>query len=1098
MSASDGVFNNLRQKLDVLGYTQTLPLAGIPLVAALFEDLVKSTESLRDAKKKIVDLLEEKSCWELGVEPYKCDNSRLLSECNQLHQQNLKDREDYEQRNFELSQKIRNLVTDKYHLEEQCQQLQQQLSSLLAKQQSVITGPNIRNVKDKAKKPFVSTVRSGERIPPLLESGGNLRCTKCTSQTTRSHGGHDANVAVDKMPSVALKNEIDRLEDRVKNLTDQLEFYKRKIESRDREIRRLNELLTGGRPPAALAKDCCFKDVRGMSEDIEHLQREKTESWNKIREYQEQMHEAMERALSLETQNKQLQKELAELKVAALAVETQANTEIAQREQELEDLQNELKKLRNRQERGGDNRTQIGRRAGGAGDSVNNTNDSTAVATLNADKRRLNERINELTQRDVELKSENGRLLKKLSKLKGKIHEMQKELQDNVQQKEQRTDEEKIRIKSERDFFQKEYLRLISKAGSEKEVEFLQSQIKSKDDELRLLRAELCLRQQERLMPIVNTANAATATATAAHCDFAQASLASARSNHSAKSTTSAASSECVQAVVLRAERERDCARAELERVRCERDTLREKHVSLLQAQSLETQKSQTNIGELNARIRQLEREYRELNSVRVPHETNIVLLKEEIDELKRQIFALQEENTKLRTRNSQFKILNEQTERTLQEYQSKLAIAERQLQTAGTRLNDLDSNREVTHREAAQLRNEVAALKKTYVSLESEKDKILTQLDAKTERAYQLEFELKLCKEKRLALEKEVKELEEKLSQLTAKTRERTAELHETSTESKSLRQQIAALKISRDEAIAENGRLSNELAERQAEILTLKKKLKDSDFEIEQLKQQLRQYVAEVKKAEDLLTHKEKEREEMLEHYRSLSHDAVILEGNNQSLEVEAAEQKRQITELEDEINALKKEICTRNRLIEQLEDKLTTLNAQNAKLERELQDVLDEQHLLKVDLAARKQLCDKLDIERDKLNAELSELNEIKRKLERDNEKLRADLEKSSNGQKVSSETLEELLTKTRRDLEEQIKVDSKLSQELLRQRQQNDDLLRELDAERQRRHQQETLAQEYHIQNQELRHNLTDDRFRQARSRDQSPRYPSQTL
>lgn len=30
------------------------------------------------------------------------------------------------------------------------------------------------------------------------------------------------------------------------------------------------------------------------------------------------------------------------------------------------------------------------------------------------------------------------------------------------------------------------------------------------------------------------------------------------------------------------------------------------------------------------------------------------------------------------------------------------------------------------------------------------------------------------------------------------------------------------------------------------------------------------------------------------MLEHYRSLSHDAVILEGNNQSLEVEAAEQK------------------------------------------------------------------------------------------------------------------------------------------------------------------------------------------------------------
>lgn len=37
-----------------------------------------------------------------------------------------------------------------------------------------------------------------------------------------------------------------------------------------------------------------------------------------------------------------------------------------------------------------------------------------------------------------------------------------------------------------------------------------------------------------------------------------------------------------------------------------------------------------------------------------------------------------------------------------------------------------------------------------------------------------------------------------------------------------------------------------------------------------------------------------KDFEREEMLDHYRSLSHDAIVLEGNNQSLELEAAEKK------------------------------------------------------------------------------------------------------------------------------------------------------------------------------------------------------------
>ena len=58
MSATDSVFNNLRQKLDVMGYRQSLPLAAIPLVGCLFEDLVKTTESLRDSKKEIMDLLE--------------------------------------------------------------------------------------------------------------------------------------------------------------------------------------------------------------------------------------------------------------------------------------------------------------------------------------------------------------------------------------------------------------------------------------------------------------------------------------------------------------------------------------------------------------------------------------------------------------------------------------------------------------------------------------------------------------------------------------------------------------------------------------------------------------------------------------------------------------------------------------------------------------------------------------------------------------------------------------------------------------------------------------------------------------------------------
>lgn len=72
------------------------------------------------------------------------------------------------------------------------------------------------------------------------------------------------------------------------------------------------------------------------------------------------------------------------------------------------------------------------------------------------------------------------------------------------------------------------------------------------------------------------------------------------------------------------------------------------------------------------------------------------------------------------------FRLLHEQTERALVEYQNKLLIAETHLETAEQRVNTLDSNRETTRNETTLLRSEVAALKKTYVNLENEKDKIL------------------------------------------------------------------------------------------------------------------------------------------------------------------------------------------------------------------------------------------------------------------------------------------------------------------------------------------------------------------------------------
>lgn len=198
----------------------------------------------------------------------------------------------------------------------------------------------------------------------------------------------------------------------------------------------------------------------------------------------------------------------------------------------------------------------------------------------------------------------------------------------------------------------------------------MQSQIKSKDEELRILRSEICMLQHKNAQRPTNLSS------TVQHCDriksartcnvkigmtpttqaFSMSELPSARSFSSTSSSSNTNNSDCVQAIVLRAERERDCVRVELERVKAERDALKEKHAYITHRQMEESQNAHQRFEELNERIRQLEKENRELNSARLPSETQIVMLKEEIEALKCRIFELQDDSSKQRTQYNQLK----------------------------------------------------------------------------------------------------------------------------------------------------------------------------------------------------------------------------------------------------------------------------------------------------------------------------------------------------------------------------------------------------------------------------------------------------------
>lgn len=67
--AFDVRYEYVRKKLDLLGYeSHQLPLSAIPLVTAIIDDLISTTQSLKNSKDELAQLLEEKRAWDLGSE----------------------------------------------------------------------------------------------------------------------------------------------------------------------------------------------------------------------------------------------------------------------------------------------------------------------------------------------------------------------------------------------------------------------------------------------------------------------------------------------------------------------------------------------------------------------------------------------------------------------------------------------------------------------------------------------------------------------------------------------------------------------------------------------------------------------------------------------------------------------------------------------------------------------------------------------------------------------------------------------------------------------------------------------------------------------
>ncbi|KAK1118899.1 hypothetical protein K0M31_014669 [Melipona bicolor] len=308
-------------------------------------------------------------------------------------------------------------------------------------------------------------------------------------------------------------------------------------------------------------------------------------------------------------------------------------------------------------------------------------------------------------------------------------------------------------------------------------------------------------------------------------------------------------------------------------------------------------------------------------------------------------------------------------------------------------------------------------------------------------------------------------------------------------------LQRQLQTASYDRENAIQENRRIQDDLAATTCEVRNLQRELETSRAESFDLKRQLQTYVSEVRRAEELLTRKENERTEMLNHFRSLSLEATVLENNNHSLESEAAEARGALQTVKDQLLDLERQLTDKDSLIRGYETQISELTQTVASMESQLRQQGEQKHIAEADLTAVRDLCMKLDQQKDALMQQLNDKDALKTQYDMQITKLKTEqavIQDQMTKDRATVERLQMLLDQARQESITVQANNQELQNEMARLRQKMSELQNKLSSESTKLRQYQTQAAEYSKQISELRRQVTNERFDRARKEEEHRR------
>ncbi|XP_038625250.1 centrosomal protein of 135 kDa isoform X2 [Tachyglossus aculeatus] len=1010
-SAAERKFINIRKRLDQLGYRQPLSVECLPLVEKLFSDLVHTTESLRSTKLSASKAEKENANCDFILEPYKTENARLVRENNDLHLELLKLKEKSDQHVKDLKITLRKIEHETADLKFLNNQYIHKVK-LLEKDSKAKT-EKIQQLQEKNLHAVVQTPGGKKRPIPFRRQRMHIDQPVPPSGLSAYPVPQPSDPYVADLLQVAdnriheLQQEVSQLQEKLAASENGAKHYEKQIELREREIERLAMALDGGRSHDVLSLESRNKSneklIAHLNHQVDFLQQTNRDLEDRIQDLLDSKHTVTNEVVSLSNKNEELCQELSEIDHLAqqmerhkeIALETadkelgEAKKELKRKHGEIQDLEEAVARLKSElcshqreQERLADELLLV---------ADEKSNLESVLSQIEDEKRRLSEKVEKLmiTEREIVVELEKMRLEY------GVLH---------ANKTPSRLDSFVKSLEEDRDHYRREleHLQKTVKRRAVRERSPVRKSPEKSDynSELRLVTRErdelqaMMDRFEKHVVEIQSNVKLLTAERDKLNDLYEQ-----------AQDELSALRRDAVsQDVLCRLEEEKENALADLRRLIKEKECLREKL-------KLETERF-----DLKSKVSQM-------------RET-IASLEGELKVQSQKRIQASEDSSQQQTELNSLRLLNDQLQRSLDDFQHRLSVKRDELQSAQAQIAALEDKIDSFSRKITCQDEEVNTLKRAVCVLDREKDHLQETVDEKTERL--------ACLDDNLAnKEKAIAHLKLTLTELESATDRLKDTLSNRDREVASLRRQLDTVHLelgeqerSKEVAVKEIRRLQDDLATMTRENQAISAELEAAVREKEEMKTRVHNYITEVSRFESLMAAKEQENRDLLDKFQMLHSQAEDwevkahhAEGESSSIRLELLSVDTDRRHLRERVEFLEKEIQEHMSAHQAYETQISSAAKAKARLEEELRREKDEKSSALADLSSVRELCIKLDSGKEVISRQFASKNiELERVLaELDDARTESELlKKQLSSERLSVKNLETLLA-TNRDKE-----------------------------------------------------------------------------